>query len=157
MRERIAVRVLLFDPDGRILMMKGRLPSAPDAPGAWFTVGGGIEPGETLEKAAVREVWEEAGLRLTELGPVVWRRESVIAMADHDLLLKESYVVARCDGGEPVVDGWDEVERVLCDEVRWWRPQDLPSAAEAVFPPGLADLLPDILAGRYPAEPLTID
>ena len=52
MKERLTARVLLLDPEDRILLMKGRLPSDPDAPGAWFTVGGGIEPGESLEMDA---------------------------------------------------------------------------------------------------------
>ena len=51
-RERPTARVLLLDPDDRILLMKGRLPSNPDAPGVWFTIGGGIEPGESLYEAA---------------------------------------------------------------------------------------------------------
>jgi 8-oxo-dGTP diphosphatase len=40
--------------------------------GLWGPPGGGVEEGETFEKAAVREVKEETGLRV-ELGRVVWR------------------------------------------------------------------------------------
>ena len=157
MRERLTPGILLSDEAGRLLLMKARMVAEDGGQGAWFTVGGGAVAGESVKQGAAREVVEETGFSDVELGPVVWRREAVIAMADHDLLLKESYVVARCEGGEPSIEGWQDVERELCDEVRWWRPQDLPLAKEAVFPPGLSELLPDILAGRYPSEPMTID
>ena len=39
MRERLTARVLLLDDEDRILLMKGRLPSQPDAPGAWSGIG----------------------------------------------------------------------------------------------------------------------
>ncbi|MGH6909078.1 MAG: NUDIX hydrolase [Phenylobacterium sp.] len=157
MRERLTARVLLFDPDGRILLMKGRLPSGPDAPAAWFTVGGGAEPGEGVLQAAAREIREETGFTDARLGPIVWRREGPLHLANGELVLfKEHYVIAHCTGGEPSREGWDEVERALVDDIRWWALADLRDCAEMVHPIGLVDLLPDILAGRYPAEPREI-
>jgi 8-oxo-dGTP pyrophosphatase MutT (NUDIX family) len=157
MRERLTARVLLLDPDDRILLMKGRLPSAPDAPPDWFTIGGGAEPGETALDAAAREVFEETGFTGVELGPVVWRREGPLALADGELVLfKEHYIVARCAGGEPSRDGWNELERSLVDDIRWWTLADLAACEDRVHPIGLTDLLPDILAGRYPDPPRQI-
>ena len=157
MRERLTARVLLFDRDGRILLMKGRLPSGPDQPAAWFTVGGGAEPGESVLEAAAREIREETGFTDAELGPMVWRREGPLHLANGErVLFKEHYVVARCAGGEPSRAGWDEVERALVDDIRWWTLADLRGCEEMVHPVGLVDLLPDILAGRYPAEPREI-
>jgi 8-oxo-dGTP pyrophosphatase MutT (NUDIX family) len=157
MRERITVRVLLFDPDGRILLMKGRLPSQPDGPGAWFTVGGGAEPGESLEACARRELAEETGFAEIELGPAVWRRQGAGALVDGErALFRETYFVARCAGGELSREGWMDHEHDLIDDIRWWTLEELIACEEAIYPERLAELLPDIAAGSYPAEPLEI-
>jgi 8-oxo-dGTP pyrophosphatase MutT (NUDIX family) len=153
--ERPTARVLLLDRTDRILLMKGRLPSAPERPGAWFTVGGGVEPGETFIEAAAREVREETGIVDFVLGPVVWVREGVMRMPE-PMLFKECYVLARCDGGEPNRDGWNAFERELIDDIRWWTVPDLQATTDRVFPPGLALRLPDLIAGRLPAEPTLI-
>ena len=69
---REAARVLLFDDTGRVLLAMGHDEDQPDR-AWWFTIGGGIEEGEDPRAAAVREVFEETGLRLDAhelVGPV---------------------------------------------------------------------------------------
>ena len=157
MRERLTARVVLLDPADRLLLMKGRLPSRPQGPGAWFTLGGGAEPGETVLEAATREVREETGFSEVTFGPVLWLREGVMTLAgDEQVLFKEHYVLARCAGGEPSRAGWDEPERTLIDDIRWWTLGDLAATPERVFPSGLAALLAEALAGPPPLEPKAI-
>ncbi|MFL0372999.1 NUDIX hydrolase [Paenibacillus amylolyticus] len=49
--------VLVFNEEGHLLLQK-RTDSLD-----WGTIGGSMEPGESLEEAAARELYEEAGLR----------------------------------------------------------------------------------------------
>ncbi len=147
-RERITVRVLLLDPADRILLMKGRLPSDPAAPGAWFTVGGGVETGETIEAAALREVGEETGFEDVVLGEIAWRGEQI----HHDrkgrpVRVRETFLQARCGGGTPSRAGWQALEREFVDDIRWWTLRDLAACAEPVFPADLADRLAAVLQG----------
>src|SRR3712207_8303508 len=68
---RPVARVLLLGPGGRLLLLL-----AQDAPGGhqwWVTPGGGLDPGESFEQAARRELLEETGIR-AEVGPWVWTR-----------------------------------------------------------------------------------
>jgi 8-oxo-dGTP pyrophosphatase MutT (NUDIX family) len=139
MRERLAARVLLFDPVGRLLLLKGRLPSAPDAPGWWFTVGGGIEPGESVREAALREIAEETGFATVTLGDVLFETDQVL----HDrkqrpVRHRSTFLFARCEGGEPSREGWQALEREFVDDIRWWTPGDLAALTEPVYPADLA-------------------
>jgi len=137
-------------------MMKGRLPGAAPGQGAWFTVGGGAAPGESVMDAAAREIVEETGFTAFELGPVVWRREGALALAGETVWMDEHYVLARCPGGDPVRHGWQADEHALIDDIRWWTLAELTATTERVFPPGLPGLLTDLLAGDPPAEPRAI-
>jgi 8-oxo-dGTP diphosphatase len=138
-RERHAARVLLFDPAGRLLLLKGRLPSAPDAPGWWFTVGGGIEPDETVREAALREIGEETGFAAVALGEVLFATDEVL----HDrkqrpVRHRSTFLFARCDGGEPSRDGWQALEHEFVDDIRWWTLDDLTALTEPIYPADLA-------------------
>jgi 8-oxo-dGTP diphosphatase len=151
---RPTARVLLLDPSDRILLMKGRLPSAPERPGAWFTLGGGVEPGESFAAAAAREIVEETGVTTAQLGPAVWRREGVMALeGGRPHLFQEVYFLARCEAFEPDRSGWNAVERALIDDIRWWTLAELDRTSERAFPPGLAERLGRLLRDGPPAEP----
>lgn len=155
MRDRLTARVLLFDPQGRILLVRGR--ATTDGPSFWFTVGGGVDPGETLEAAALREIAEEGGFADVELGPVVWVRASIFTLhSGETVMMRESYFVARCPGGEPSRAAWEAHEVELMDDVRWWSADEIAVTDEVIYPERLLELLPDIAAGRLPETPLEI-
>jgi ADP-ribose pyrophosphatase YjhB (NUDIX family) len=70
-RPYLAVSAAIFR-DGRVLIVRrGRAPSQ----GIYTLPGGGVEVGETLEAAVVREVREETGLEIELLALAGYRRE----------------------------------------------------------------------------------
>jgi 8-oxo-dGTP pyrophosphatase MutT (NUDIX family) len=74
---RATSRVLLFDREQRFLLF---LTKAPDTSGVarWLTPGGGVDAGESHHAAAVRELEEETGLALPDLGQPVWSHDFVV-------------------------------------------------------------------------------
>jgi 8-oxo-dGTP pyrophosphatase MutT (NUDIX family) len=143
--DRRAARVLLLDPAGRVLMLHGWDPARPSHT-YWFTVGGGLEPGETPLDAAVREAFEETGLRLTAadmLGPV--RTDTVSFPFDGSWFSQEqSFFVARASETTVDLSRLNEVEQGCIDEARWWSLDALAATSERFYPPDLPSLLREV-------------
>ncbi|SCG85206.1 NUDIX hydrolase [Methanobacterium congolense] len=60
----LAVRVILTDPDGKILIIK-RSTESKTNPGRWELPGGKVDQNESIDQALLREVYEETGLKIT--------------------------------------------------------------------------------------------
>lgn len=65
----LAVRALLSDDDGKILIIK-RSTNSKTNPGKWELPGGKVDPAESFDQALLREVYEETNLKI-ELDHVV--------------------------------------------------------------------------------------
>ena len=145
---REAARLIVVDAAGSVLLVRYRDHRAP-ARWYWATPGGAVEPGESLEEAAARELLEETGLRRA-VGPRLWRRrfrwESPRGPVEQD----ETYFLARVDEAAPAVRN-SSPEPI--EEHRWWSLAALRSTAEVVFPEGLADELARILDPRPDGVP----
>ncbi|GAA3158067.1 NUDIX hydrolase [Streptomyces echinatus] len=153
---RKVARVVLLDPDDRILLLHGHEPDDP-ADDWWFTPGGGLEGAETREEAALRELAEETGITDVELGPVLWRRRCSFPFAGRRWDQDEWYYLARTRQTATAATGLTELERRSVAGARWWTCQELTRARETVYPTRLAGLLRTLLVEGAPATPVTLD
>ena len=138
---RLTSRVLLFDREGNVLLF---LTKAPDSSGGarWLTPGGGVDPGESHHEAAVRELEEETGLVIPNLGEPVWAHDFVVQWdaADHDTGHAEFYT-AVVDAFEPSDAQWTEDERVDVLAHKWWTLAELLATDEPYEPAELVNLV----------------
>ena len=153
---RKVARVVLLDPEDRILLLHGHEPDDP-ADDWWFTPGGGLEGDETREEAALRELAEETGITEVELGPVLWRRTCSFPFAGRRWDQDEWYYLARTTQTATEARGLTELERRSVAGARWWTCQELTRAHETVYPTRLAELLRRLLDEGPPAGPVTLD
>lgn len=139
---------MLFDRHDRVLLF---LTTAPDTSGIarWLTPGGGVDPGEDHHAAAVRELLEETGLRIDDLGEPVWAHDFIVQWnaADHDTGHAEFYT-ATVDAFEPSDELWTDDERVDVLAHRWWSLDDLSRTTEPFEPAELVDLVRRTLEAR---------
>jgi len=115
---KVDVRGAVFDPDGRILMVRERADR-----GRWTLPGGWSDVNQSPSESVEREVWEEAGLRA--------RAVELIAVHDRSLRRHEPpypfhiyKMFFRCEAIGPLSDARGDGHET--DEARFFAEADLP-------------------------------
>ncbi len=154
---RPTARVLLLDGDDRVLLFRASWPDPDSGRPFWFAPGGGVEPGETHEDAARRELGEETGIDAA-IGPCIWVRAHTWFFPHRATWVRsdERYFLARIDRADVDARGWTPLERALTAEHRWWSAEALAASRDLFAPRRLPSLLPDIVAGKLPDAPLDV-
>ncbi|MDA0366399.1 MAG: NUDIX domain-containing protein [Chloroflexi bacterium] len=153
---RESARVLLIDTRDRLLLFRWVDPRL-TIPHVWITPGGGVEPGEHLEQAALRELREETGLAGVPLGPRVWERYARFEFDGRPLESVEHFFVARVERYELDLSGMQPGEADYMERAHWWSAAELVAARDEIFAPNdMATLVPPLIAGDYPATPLRL-
>ena len=153
---REAARVVLLDERDRVLLFCGFDPAEPDRGSWWFTPGGGIDPGESLEEAALRELAEETGIRDIRLGPCLWTRLGSFWFEGVLFEQRSWYFIAHTSETQVDTSGFTEIERRSIVGHRWWRVDELRNTLDVVYPPALSSLLESVLREGPPREPIEI-
>ena len=151
---RKTVKLLLVDPDGRLLLIHGR----DTVTGAthWYPVGGGIEEGESLDEAAAREALEETGLDELQAGRPVWTREVRYDYSGRAYDVHETWLHHEVPHVDPAPAGLSNFETESIIGFRWWTTADLQATEDSVFPPDLGQRLADLQRDGFPAAPIDI-
>lgn len=140
-RRRRTARVLLVDDQDRLLLFRDTDPGLEDVHW-WITPGGGIDPGESDAAAAVRELFEESGVVVSQsdlVGPVMTRR---VVHGYTDVVIDQEDVFFACwVPAFGVSDaGHTPEERVLMTGHHWWTRAELAATNEVVWPAELPTL-----------------
>jgi len=112
--------------------------------------------GENYEDALKRELSEEAGLKLDDVGPWLWTRE-VLIDGDAPFISYERLFLVRVTDFAVSLDNLTPNEIETLKEYRWWSADDILESDDAFSPPGIGRIVREINAGVIPASPTVLD
>ncbi len=158
---RIVVRLVVVDSADRILLLHTRDPTYPELGTWWELPGGGVEPDEAIEDAAIRELYEETSIRIdpSAIRPSVrWHRHASFRYRGTRHIQCETVITVELSAPGPQIDGSHRVgfEDEDYFDFAWWDLATVLASSERFYPGQLPVLLPRHLAGTEIEEPFEL-
>lgn len=123
-----------------MLLLHGWDPLKPDTT-YWFTIGGGVEAGETIAEAASRELREEVGIELpaADLGAPVATNTIEFEYGGSRIIQAQTFFAVAVDRVDVTFANQEELEQQTISDHGWWYGDDLEATGLAahVTIPGL--------------------
>lgn len=168
MRVRKSVRLLILNDKNETLLSRYEgldiyEPGYAPLDSHWEVIGGGIDAGETLLEAAMREAYEESGLTADDLkvGPIIWQGQNEVVYNGEHLATHHTYMLAHLTrditADDIIPKGLTEEELGFMVGFKFWSADELKTTTENIIPPALRVELPKIISGNIPTSPLTLE
>lgn len=146
--ERPSARLLVLDKQHRVLLFKFDFKEGALAGSVfWATPGGALDPGETFEQAAIRELFEETGIKIDSVDSHIAERRFVLPLPEggEAYAIERFYVLHRNETKLSKNNQTDLELEVMVDH-RWWHIHELQSTGEKFYPEDLPQILENHLA-----------
>jgi 8-oxo-dGTP pyrophosphatase MutT (NUDIX family) len=139
MKSRPSARLIVLDPQGRVLLFRFAYRHGPLAGQSyWATPGGAVEEGETFREAATRELFEETGITATEIGEAMAEQNFPLQLTDGTwVVAEERFFLVRVNDNFVSRAGWTAAERETMTDHRWWTMEEISATGEIVYPENL--------------------
>lgn len=139
-------RIILLDEQNRFLLLKTASPRLAVPTVKWITPGGGVDEGESHVEGAIRELFEETGLRVNDVGYPVHSISGTAVFNDgHEQTTYAEFFVVRTQSFDISRDNWLDYEHSDILDVRWWSLDELAETDEPIGPPELATIISQII------------
>jgi 8-oxo-dGTP pyrophosphatase MutT (NUDIX family) len=134
-----AVRLLVLDAQQRLLLFHIHDPAPlhvfyPEMTIYWGTPGGGLEPGESFEQAARRELWEETSRQIEAVGPCIGHYERVLHIDNQWLHRHKCFYLINVPTAAVSLANMLGYEHAPHRAYRWWTRQELELSQELFVP-----------------------
>jgi len=136
-RTRRTARVLLLDPEDRLLLFRY---TAEAYPPFWIMAGGECDPGEDYPDAARRELLEETGIDAQPL-PLGIRRQADYEYDGEPVRAIEYFFLHRTATAAIDTSGHTELERRVMRDHRWLTRSELAGWHETIYPEDILALI----------------